>query len=35
MTDQTVTYETASKLKANSFVRQGYRFTGWKTKKEQ
>ena len=34
MSDQTVTYETASKLKANSFVRQGYRFTGWNTKKD-
>lgn len=31
MGEQTLTYDTASNLHGNLFVKQGYRFTGWNT----
>lgn len=31
MADQTMTYDTASALTANSFTRSGYLFQGWNT----
>lgn len=34
MTDQTMPYNTATALKANTFTRDGYRFNGWATTAE-
>ena len=32
MADQTLTYDQAANLTANTFARKGYTFTGWNTK---